>query len=315
LTSAVFILYYSTFKIISVRPKTIMKIGLVVPSFRRPWMVRQFLSAIQSQSRLPDEIVLSVVDPNDIPELTLITLPIKLIYGEAGSCVQRNRGIDYLRYKVDIILFLDDDFLTGNSYIEQLECIFEADPRIVGVTGHVISDGATSRGHTVSEANRLIADYEAKRSARGGGHVKGVADAYGCNMAFRSEKIDQVRFDERLPLYGWQEDVDFSAQLRSLGLILWTDQIWGVHLGTKVGKTSGLRFGYSQVINPFYVVKKGNMSAKRAWILVLKNVSANIVKSIAPESYVDRRGRLRGNLIGLLHLATGHLNPEYILCL
>jgi GT2 family glycosyltransferase len=291
-----------------------MKIGLVVASFRRPWMVGRFLSALQSQSRLPEEIVLSVVEPSDVPDLTKTKLPTKLIYGDAGSCAQRNRGIDYLRHRVDIILFLDDDFWLGSNYIEQLERMFEADPTIVGVTGYVISDGATSRGHTVSEANRLIADYEA-RPARAAPQIKEVADAYGCNMAFRSGIIDQVRFDERLPLYGWQEDVDFSAQLRSLGLIVWTDKIWGVHLGTKVGKTSGVRFGYSQVINPFYVVRKGNMSAKRAVILVLKNILANMVKSIAPESYIDRRGRLRGNLIGLLHLATGRLIPEYVLCL
>jgi GT2 family glycosyltransferase len=292
-----------------------MKIGLVVATFRRSWIVCQFLSAIQSQSRLPEEIVLSVVEPSDVPDLSKLKLPTtKVIYGEAGSCAQRNRGIDYLRHKVDVILFLDDDFWLGSNYIDQLKRIFEADPTIVGVTGYVISDGATSCGHTVSEAERLIADYEAKRPAVSP-RIKEIADAYGCNMAFRSDIIDRIRFDERLPLYGWQEDVDFSAQLRSLGPIVWTDKIWGVHLGTKVGKTSGVRFGYSQVINPFYIVKKGNMSAKRAAILVLKNILANMVKSIAPESYIDRRGRLRGNLIGLLHLVTGRLNPEYVLSL
>jgi GT2 family glycosyltransferase len=292
-----------------------MRIGLVVASYQRPEMVCQFLSAIQSQSRLPEEIVLSVVDPSDVPDLSKFTLPTRLLYGKAGSCVQRNRGIDYLLRKVDIILFLDDDFWLGSNYIEQLECIFEVDPTIVGVTGYVISDGATSRGHTVYEAAKLIADYEAGKSAQASSQVKEVADAYGCNMAFRSEIINRVRFDERLPLYGWQEDVDFSAQLRCLGTIVWTDKIWGVHLGTKVGKTSGVRFGYSQVINPFYVVKKGNMSSKRAAILVSKNILANIGKSIAPEYNIDRRGRLRGNLIGLWHLAQGQLNPEYILSL
>jgi glycosyltransferase involved in cell wall biosynthesis len=99
------------------------------------------------------------------PDLAEIKLPIKLIYGGAGSCAQRNRGIDYLRSKVDIILFLDGDYWLGSSYIEQLESIFEASPTIVGVTGYVISDGATSQGYSVSEANRLIADYESKRPA------------------------------------------------------------------------------------------------------------------------------------------------------
>jgi GT2 family glycosyltransferase len=292
-----------------------MKVGLVVASLRRPKMVGQFLSAIQSQIRSPEEIVLSVVEPEDVPSLAEFKLPIKVIYGKAGSCVQRNRGIDYLRHKVDIILFLDDDFWLGYSYIEQLERIFQTHPTIVGVTGYVISDGVTTRGYTVSEADELIADYQAKRSVGASPRMKEVADAYGCNMAFRSAIIDQVRFDERLPLYGWQEDVDFSAQLRRHGLIVWTDMVWGVHLGTKVGKTTGVRFGYSQIINPFYVFRKGNMTLKRAATLVIRNVLSNVVKSIAPEAYIDRRGRLRGNLLGLCHLVAGRLNPEYVLCL
>jgi GT2 family glycosyltransferase len=290
-----------------------MKIGLIVASFRRPEMVRQLMLTLQSQSRLPEEIVLSLVDPSDAPDLTEIKLPTKLIYGKAGSCAQRNKGIDYLCHRVDIIMFLDDDFWPNRNYIADLDDIFQTDRTIVGVTGYVISDGASSRGHTVSEANNLIADYERGRQTQGSSRVKEVTDTYGCNMAFRSAIIDHVRFDERLPLYGWQEDVDFSAQLRTHGRIVWTDKIWGVHLGTKIGKTSGVRFGYSQVINPFYVAKKGNMSAKKAITLVLKNIVANIAKSAVPESYIDRRGRLRGNLIGLLHLATGRLNPEHVL--
>ena len=74
-----------------------------------------------------------------------------------------------------------------------------------------------------------------------------------------------------------------------------------------------MRLGYSQIINPVYIVLKGNMSFAYAFRLAARNVLANLVKSIRPESYVDRRGRLRGNLIGMLHLVTGRLTPEYIL--
>ena len=55
------------------------------------------------------------------------------------------------------------------------------------------------------------------------------------------------------------------------------------------------------------------MSRIYAFRLAAKNVTANLVKSIRPESYVDRRGRLLGNLIGIFHLITGRLTPEYIL--
>jgi hypothetical protein len=83
------------------------------------------------------------------------------------------------------------------------------------------------------------------------------------------------------------------------GRIVRTNLIWGVHLGTKRGKGSEVRLGYSQIINPAYVVSKGNMSFAYAFRLAARNFVANLVKSIFTERYVDRRGRLRGNLIGV----------------
>ena len=71
--------------------------------------------------------------------------------------------------------------------------------------------------------------------------MREIRGAYGCNMAFRTAEIGSVRFDERLPLYGWQEDLDFCGALRSSGRIVKTDIVWGVHLGTKRGKGSEVR--------------------------------------------------------------------------
>ena len=89
-------------------------------------------------------------------------------------------------------------------------------------------------------------------------------------MAFRAKSIGTLRFDERLPLYGWQEDIDFCGALSATGRIVWTNLIWGVHLGTKVGKVSGVRLGYSQIINPIYIMSKGNMPLWYAARLALR---------------------------------------------
>jgi glycosyltransferase involved in cell wall biosynthesis len=289
-----------------------MKIGIVVASFGRPQILAQFLSMVERQSRLPEEIVLSVVSEQDLPTLDGFNLPIKLIFGNPGSCVQRNRGLDHLQERTDIVLFLDDDFWMSTSYLEVLSRIF-LDPGIVCVTGYVLADGATTPGFSPADAEQMLSRHEASLPANNGFTIKEKPDAYGCNMAFRSASLNGIRFDERLPLYGWQEDVDFSAQTKAAGRIIWTDALWGVHLGTKTGKTSGRRFGYSQVINPFYVVSKGNMSLPRASRLVLNNMLANIRGCIIYEPHIDRRGRLWGNLRGLTHLAIGRIDPEYIL--
>ena len=44
-----------------------------------------------------------------------------------------------------------------------------------------------------------------------------------------------------------------------------------------------------------------------------RNLLANLVRSLWPEPHIDRRGRLRGNVLALRHLLTGRIEPEHIL--
>jgi hypothetical protein len=86
----------------------------------------------------------------------------------------------------------------------------------------------------------------------------------------------------------------------------------GVHLGVKSGRTSGLRFGYSQIANPIYLMRKGTMSLSFGGKSILKNLAANLFRSVRPEAYVDRVGRLKGNLFALGDLVRGKLHPGRI---
>lgn len=288
-----------------------MKLGIVIASYGRPDILQKVLTNLMSQERIPDEIVVSAVDQADIPELRRPIANFHKIFGTPGLPCQRNRGISFLIDKTDLIIFIDDDFIVGDDYFRAMERIFEEDDTIIGVTGEVIADGANSAGFTFKEGLRLAEQYG--RRDKAAPYMREIRGTYGCNMAFRTASIGSVRFDERLPLYAWQEDLDFCGALRHAGRIIKTNRVWGVHLGTKRGKGSEVRLGYSQIINPAYIASKGNMSFGYAFKLAAKNLCANLAKCLRPESYIDRRGRLRGNLIGILHLITGRLTPEYIL--
>jgi GT2 family glycosyltransferase len=288
-----------------------MKLGLVIASHARPDILEKVLTIAMSQSRIPDDIVVSAVDQADMPKFDQTLGGVGAIFGSAGSSCQRNRGIAYLIDKTDVIVFIDDDFIVGRDYFLNLERIFEQDDSIIGVNGEVIADGASSPGFTFEEGVRLAEQYNQRQKSTP--VMRKINGAYGCNMAFRTSSIGSVRFDERLPLYAWQEDLDFCGALRGSGRIVRTNLVWGVHLGTKRGKGSEVRLGYSQIVNPAYIVSKGNMSFAYAFRLASRNFLANLIKSIRPERYVDRRGRLQGNLIGLFHVMTGRLTPEYIL--
>ena len=132
-------------------------------------------------------------------------------------------------------------------------------------------------------------------------------------MAFRMSAIGNLRFDENLPLYGWQEDVDFAARASVHGRVVRTTAFAGVHRGVNKGRSPGKALGFSQIINPAYLVRKGTMRPKKALTLIVKNVLANHAKCLWPEPFIDRRGRLLGNWLGLLHLLQGKTDPKVIL--
>ena len=138
---------------------------------------------------------------------------------------------------------------------------------------------------------------------------------YGCNMAIRLDPVRQhaLRFDERLPLYAWSEDIDFTHRLARFGWIAKLHGARGVHLGTKQGRTPGRRLGYSQVANPVYLFRKGSYTWGRAARSVGRNLVANAARAFHPEAYIDRRGRLQGNMLAFLDMLRGRMTPERIL--
>jgi GT2 family glycosyltransferase len=236
------------------------------------------------------------------------------VFGAHGLCAQRNRALAEALARSDIITFFDDDFLPAPDYLKRVEEVFTRNPDWAVLRGDVILDGANTAGVPFEEG---IAVLETATAARLAHPVAPVAEdttgGYGCNMSVRAAFIGDLRFDERLALYGWQEDIDFTSQMGKAGRVVMLNTLYGVHLGVKAGRVSGVRFGYSQVINPVYLVRKGTVPLRFALNLIWRNIAANLVKSLQPEPYVDRRGRLKGNLLGAAHLLRGRIEPEYIL--
>jgi len=122
-----------------------------------------------------------------------------------------------------------------------------------------------------------------------------------------------LRFDENLPLHGWQEDMDFASRLSSRGRVIKTTAFAGVHRGVNKGRSPGMALGFSQIVNPVYLVRKGAMRPKKAAVLMLRNFSANHLKALRPEPFIDRLGRVRGNWRGIFHVLCGRADPTAIL--
>ncbi|MCJ7997682.1 glycosyltransferase [Rhizobium cremeum] len=284
-----------------------------IPSAGRRDILAAVLPHIARQIRLPDEVVICVPSVEDVDqaELAKLPCPVRVLVSRRGSCRQRNHILESIP-EADIVVFLDDDFLMAPPYLEQTEEIFAANPDVDICTGRVIADGITGPGISVADGWRMLKDH-VRRDNRSP-PVETTYTGYGCNMAVRMSavRIGGLRFDENLPLYGWLEDVDFSRIAARHGRIVSSAGLVGVHLGTKVGRTSGLRFGYSQIANPIYLMRKETMSVRHAGIQMARNLLANVVKIWRPEPWIDRKGRLRGNLLAFSDLLAGRLAPRNI---
>lgn len=285
------------------------RLAVAIATLGRPDTVRENLDALSRQTRPADIILLSVTGPQDIP--ADLDPSVVVIEGSKGLCAQRNRALDALEGKADYIVFFDDDYVPSKFALEGMVNFFDANPDIVGMTGHVLHDDIKGPGMSYANATKIVEafDQEPRAKAR---VLKEVHDLYGCNMAYRASAIGDKRFDEALPYYGWLEDVDFSNRLMAEGRLVHTNAFAGVHCGVKASRSPGVRLGYSQIANPFYLVHKGSMRRSKAYTLMSRNLLANHALTIKPEPWVDRWGRVKGNWLAIRHLVSGKLSPGFI---
>lgn len=285
------------------------RVTIGIPTRGRPAILRALLERLRLQSWRPARILVCHADASDLPDLDGFP-DVEAIRAELGICAQRNLLLRAAGGS-DLLIFLDDDFVPDRRYVEAVAVAFALQPGIVVATGRVVRDGARGPGLGIAEASRILA------TDRYDGAWPGIVPAwngYGCNMAVRMRTVREfgLDFDERLKLYAWYEDIDFSRRAARYGRIVRIEGARGVHLGAKGGKVSGRRFGYSQVVNPVYLWRKGTYPASHVLRSVARHLAINGVRALWPEPYVDRQGRLAGNGIGLADILRGRIRPERV---
>jgi GT2 family glycosyltransferase len=289
-------------------------LALGIPTRGRAAILKETLADVLLQSRPPQAIFVAYYDLADLGDAPEAFPDVTFIKGSGGSCEQRNRLLEAIGGRFDLVFIMDDDCYLHRDYLLRTEEVFLRDPSVVACTGRILENGANGPGLKGDYARRVLAGLGPAPSLDQAPPVPHY-NTDGCNMAFRVLPIHEhhVRFDEAMPGYAWYEDIDFSRRLLPWGRIVRVGAAQVIHLGAKVGKTSGKRYGYSQVANPVHLVRKGVYHWYRALESVARNVTANLFKSIVSEPWVDRRGRLAGNLLAFRDLLTGKLRPDRVL--
>jgi GT2 family glycosyltransferase len=279
--------------------------AVVIPSTRRADIVAATVSGLRAQTRPADLIVVCVASPDDLPGDLGAADDVHVVFSELGSSVQRNTALASMPTTPELVTFMDDDAVLANDYFEQMRRFMEREPDVALMTGLVIADGI-DHGEIDRAAALLML-----REPRGSDTVRETRSAYGCNMTARGWIAQSEPFDERMRLYGWQEDTDFSVRCGRHGRVVHYHGCVAVHLAVGSGRVRGREFGFAQIVNPFYMWRKGTKTGRELahdWCVYL---GANVI-NLRRRDRPDRQGRLVGNVLGLKEVALHGGRPEAV---
>jgi GT2 family glycosyltransferase len=289
-----------------------VKISVVIASLGRPQNIAALLASLAAQSQLPAQVILSMETTADAPPDEDYPFTVEKMFGHRGMTAQRNRGLDRLNPDIDIVVFYDDDFVPSRFALAGMAQFFQDHAHVAGAHGFVLQDGIGGSGITPEDALAIVEAADNEGAPPKGRILSLTHGLYGCNMAYRVAQIQDIHFDEELPLYGWFEDLDFGARVP--GDLVHTDAFQGVHCGEKRGRErNGKLLGYSQVANPIYMLRKGTLSFRIVGRSILRMCAVNHVRMLRPEPWIDRRGRAAGNRLALFDLLRRRIDPKRIL--
>lgn len=212
-------------------------ISAIIPTYHRPDDLDNCLDSILAQTRLPDEIIL--VDDGDLggfPKQELFEAKgIDCFYVQKsvpGVTESRNKAAELARGK--ILVFLEDDVVLFDNYIEQLMLIYETqdkDGSLGGVGGIIENEGLTpleALGERIPFVLFGISGFKEGRVLRSGfatdygrtgfpiSEVQQVDFLLGGVSSFKKEIFDEFKFSNRYRSasgYGQGEDKEFSYRV------------------------------------------------------------------------------------------------------
>jgi GT2 family glycosyltransferase len=206
-----------------------MELSIIIATYNRAIDLKETFVSIISQTILPKEVI--VIDDSNNNETEKLIKDIKDIFenkvilkylhnsSEKSLTIARNMGVKYS--SGDIILFLDDDVLLDENYIEELLKVYDLDCNANGVQGYIYLQYCKP----IIDKHKLffLNFFEYNRCRL----LPSTQNTYpfiltkmitcqwlsGSNQSYRSKILHEFNFDENLKRYASKEDMDFSYRV------------------------------------------------------------------------------------------------------
>jgi GT2 family glycosyltransferase len=205
-------------------------VTVVVPTWQRARWLGSCLLALQTQTRLPETIVV-VARPNDGPAHEVIDghrsssrVPITSVeVREPGQIPAIVVGLAAVTS--EFVAFLDDDVEPESRWLEELQ-VPMADPKVACVSGRVVGSGGPAKVRYDSGRITWYGKHVGNLGARGDPVPVEVQSALDGNSLWRTEVLRALRFEPRLAVDdGTMHATDLALQARELGFrVLYTSR-------------------------------------------------------------------------------------------
>lgn len=142
-----------------------MNISVIIPTYKRPGLLKETLDSCFLQSHLPDEILIGDDSPDDeteilVKEQILPRSPVPIRYFHHKPLLQESANVDFLyaQSRGEKILHLHDDDPIYPKCIEYLLEPFERNPEIIASFGlqHLLADDGTLLPEHLQDLNEAF---------------------------------------------------------------------------------------------------------------------------------------------------------------
>jgi hypothetical protein len=232
---------------------------------------------------------------------------IKVVDSEASTCIQRNVGFKFIQNN-KYVMFLDDDNIFFPNAFHKMKNFLKNNRDFFGVAfnqvykekknildsfkknyimnklgiynldnGEIAASGWQSR--FINFKNNKIVQWLPTRA-----------------VIYKSKAVKNIRFDKKLGVYGYLEDLDFSLQLKKKGNLMVCSDAKYTHDQSII--RPGFQFGKKELRNRYYIVKKHKLNKNLFFVTTFLRMLLTFKEGVLGN--LNSFQRLAGNLVALI---------------
>ena len=290
--------------------------SLIIPTKDRPLKVIDLLKSLQKYKIKFFEIL--VVDSSNKKNSNILInqskkLEFKYYHTYPSTSHQRNFGLNKKNSFTKFVMFLDDDVVFYKNTLNEMNKIIQKYLLIheVGGFGFNQVQKKIKKNFLDKIKESKFANFIGLYSNRPGKVLKSgwhskILDVkknifvdwlYTTACIYKSEVIRNLKFDENLGQYSYLEDLDFSLNLKYLNKKIIISHLAKYSHPQNIDR-SGFKFGITEVVNRFTIVRKHKLNLYYYIIVSLLRFIVSVINSLN----FNRQYFLRaaGNIIGFI---------------